>query len=138
MKKFAKIMAVALVAVLALAALVACGPNSNPEKAAQALKDKKYVVTAVIPDDSAAGKLAQAGLDITAKAAGLEEGDIIATITATNGEEGITITYFKNASVASKYWKENKDKVEKKDGWVTKQSGSMVYSGTEQAVKDAR
>ena len=135
MKKFAKIMAIALVAVMALAVLVACGPNSNPEKAAKALKDKKYVVTSVIGAD---GKLVQAGLDAIAKAAGLEEGDIIATVTATNGEEGISITYFKNASVAGKYWKENKDKIEDKDGWVTKKSGSIIYTGTEQAVKDAR
>ena len=135
MKKFAKITAVALVVVMALAVLVACGPNSNPAKAAKALEDKKYAVVSVIGADS---KLNQASLDLIAKAAGLEAGDIIATVTGTNGNEGISITYFKNASVASKYWKENKDKIEKKDGWVVKQSGAMVYSGTEQAVKDAK
>ena len=134
MKKFAKVMAVALVAVLALTALVACGPASKPDKAVKALEDKKYGVVAVIGSESSAKQLI---LDGIAKLAGLEEGDIIATIEATSGNESIMITYFKNASVASKYWKENKDKVEKKEGWVTKQSGAMVYSGTEQAVKDA-
>ena len=135
MKKFAKITAVALVAVLALAALVACGPASDPKKAVKALEDKKYVVTAVIGADSSAKQLV---LDGIAKAAGLEAGDIIATVTATNGNEGISITYFKNASAAKTFWDKNKDDIEQKDGWVTKRSGSMIYTGTEQAVKDAR
>ena len=137
MKKFAKITALVLVAVMALALLVACGPASKPEKAAQALEKKGYKVASVIPDDSATGKLAQASLDVIAKAAGLEEGDIVATVTASNGEEGISITYFKNASVAKKYWDKNKDKVEKKEGWTVAQSGAMVYMGTDQAIKDA-
>ena len=47
MKKFAKITAVALVAVLALAVLVACGPASSPDKAEKALKSNEYVVTNV-------------------------------------------------------------------------------------------
>ena len=135
MKKFAKIMAVALVAVMALAALVACGPASDPKKAAKALEDKKYVVSAVIGADSSAKQLV---LDGMAKGVGLEAGDIIATVTATNGDEGISITYFKNASAAKTFWDKNKDSIEKKDGWVTKRSGSIIYTGTEQAVKDAR
>ena len=128
-------MAVALVAVMALAVLVACGPASNPKKAAKALEDKKYVVSAVIGADSSAKQLV---LDGIAKGAGLEAGDIIATVTATNGDEGISITYFKNASAAKTFWDKNKDSIEKKDGWVTKRSGSIIYTGTEQAVKDAR
>ena len=138
MKKFARIMAVALVAVLALAALVACGPASDPEKAAAALKENGYAVASVIGSDSVAGKVAQATLDAIAIAAGLEAGDITATVTATNGNEGISITYFKSASAAKTFWDKNKDSIEKKDGWVTKISGSMIYTGTEQAVKDAR
>ena len=135
MKKFAKITAVALVAVLALAALVACGPASDPKKAEKALKDKGYVVSAVVGAD---GALIQASLDVVAKAAGLEAGDIIATVTGTNGNEGISITYFKNASAAKTFWDKNKDDIESKDGWVTKRSGSIIYTGTEQAIKDAR
>ena len=143
MKKFAKITAVALVAVLALAALVACGPASDPKKAEKALKDKKYAVTAVVGAD---GALVQTGLDVTAKAMGLEAGDLIATVNATNGEEGIMIYYFKNASVARGYWNDHKEDREKlleeakkndKD-LVIKISGSMIYQGTSQAVKDAR
>ena len=135
MKKFAKVMAVALVAVLALAALVACGPASKPEKAAAALKKNGYAVESVIGSEST---LKQVALDATAKAAGLEAGDIIATVMATNGDEGIAITYFKSASVAKAYWNANKDKIVEREGWVSKLSGSMVYTGTEQAVKDAR
>lgn len=135
MKKFVKVAALALVAVLALAALVACGPNTDPKKAQKALEDKGYAVVAVVGSDSA---LAQTGLDITAKAAGLEAGDIIATVTATNGDEGISITYFKSAAVAKTFWDKNSGDIEKKEGWVTKRSGSIIYTGTEQAVKDAR
>ena len=43
MKKFAKVMSVALVAVLALAVLVACAPASNPKKAAEALDKNGYI-----------------------------------------------------------------------------------------------
>ena len=134
MKKFAKIMAVALVAVMALAAFVACGPATDPKKAEKALKDKGYAVVTVVGADS---KLAQASLDLAAKAAGLEAGDIIATVSGTNGNEGISITYFKNAAAAKTFWDKNSGEVEKKDGWVTKRSGAMIYTGTEQAVKDA-
>ena len=38
MKKFAKVMALALIAVLSLAVLVSCGPASDPDKAEAALK----------------------------------------------------------------------------------------------------
>ena len=135
MKKFAKITAVALVAVLALAALVACGPASDPKKAEKALKDNGYTVVAVVGAD---GALVQAGLDIVAKAAGLEAGDITATVEATKGSETISITYFASASAAKTFWDKNKDNITEKEGWVTKRSGSMIYTGTEQAVKDAR
>ena len=135
MKKFAKIMAVALVAVLTIAALVACGPASKPDKAVAALKENGYAVVSVIGADSSAKQLI---LDGIAKAAGLQAGDIIATVEATNGNEGISITYFKSASVAKSYWNANKDKMVEKEGWVNKLSGSMIYTGTEQAVKDAR
>ena len=135
MKKFAKVMAVALVAVMALALCVACGPASKPDKAAAALKENGYSVVSVIGSESSAKQLI---LDGIAKAAGLEAGDITATVEATNGNEGITITYFKNASVAKTFWNANKDKMVEKDGWVNKLSGSMIYTGTEQAVKDAR
>ena len=143
MKKFAKIMAVALVAVMALAVLVACGPATDPKKAAEALEKKEYVVTATIGADST---VKQAALDVQAIAMGLKAGDIIATVIATNGEEGITITYFKDASVAKGYWNDHKEDIEKlqeqakekEQDLVIKLSGSMIYQGTSQAVKDAR
>ena len=146
MKKFAKVMAVALVAVMALAVLVACGPASDPEKAAKALKDNGYTVAAVIGSDSTEGKLAQASLDVVAKAMGLKAGDLVASVNGTKGEDGIMIYYFKSAKVARDYWNDHKEDIEKqkdeakKDGkdLVIKISGSMIYQGTSQAVKDAR
>lgn len=136
MKKFAKITAVVLVAVMALAVLVACGPASDPKKAEKALKDNGYTVVAVIGAD---GALVQAGLDAIAVAAGLEKGDIIATVTANKGSDGISITYFKSASAAKSFWNDKKDDLEKKeDDWVVKCSGSIIYAGTKQAVKDAK
>lgn len=146
MKKFAKVMAVALVAVMALAVLVACGPASDPEKAAKALKDNGYTVASVIGSDSTEGKLAQASLDVVAKAMGLKAGDLVASVTGTKGEDGIMIYYFKSAKVARDYWNDHKEDIEKQkkeakeegQDLVINISGSVVYSGTKQAVKDAR
>ena len=130
MKKTIKILALALVAVLAVAMLVACGPASNPDKAEKALEGNGYAVAKVT---------SALILDPQAIAAGLEKGDIVATITASNKDgEMISITYFKSSSVASKYWKEHKDEVPDDDKVVVKKSGKMIYFGTKQAIKDAK
>lgn len=133
MKKFAKVMAVALVAVMALAVLVACGPASDPDKAVKALKDNGYT----------AGKVS----------AGSYEG-LTAVVTGTKGALGallgkdefqfITIYYFESASAANDAWdsiKSESDKnSNKKDDsdWVVKKSGKIIYFGTKQAAKDAQ
>ena len=132
MKKFAKIMAVALVAVMAVAILVACAPASDPDKAVAALKKNGYT----------AGKVSAGSYE------GLE-----AMVTGTKGALGallgkddfqfITIYYFKDSKSANDAWdaiKSESDKSSnKKDSdWVVKKSGKIIYFGTKQAAKDAR
>ena len=82
--------------------------------------------------------MSQSSLDAQAKLAGLKAGDIIATINATNGDESISITYFKSASVARDYWNSNKEDLEnmqeKDDNIVVKRSGSIIYSANQNKI----
>ena len=126
MKKFAKIMAVVLVAAMALAVLVACGPASDPDKAKAALEANGY--TAVnLPTGGIAGVKA-----IVSGTKGLLSGNA----------QTITIYYFNDADAANDAWEEIKQKSDSegkdKSDWVIAKSGTMIYYGTSQAVKDAR
>lgn len=115
MKKFAKVMAITLIAVLSLALLVSCGPNSNPDKAAAALKDKGYLVIYTKRDDLGAAM-----------------GKLDYKIIATNGDETITISWFQNADDAQAEYDEiSKNLKNKQAGHI----GKMVWIGTNQAVK---
>lgn len=138
MKKFAKIAAVALVVVLSLAALVACGPNSDPEKAIAALKKNGY--KAAKDDTVIPAALRLLGVKV----------DSVVTGTKTSGEgdnakiDHVTIIYFASADQA----KENMSKIEeyakKNDSdsngsdWEIKQSGAMIYYGTKAGISAAR
>ena len=128
MKKFAKVMAVVLVAVMAMAILVACGPASDPDKAVEALKKNEY---AAAKDTILAGTLKLLGV-----------GDIKAVVVGTNGAESITIVYFDDASAANDAWDKLSDYAEdqKKDSsdWQVKKSGAMIYWGTSAAIKAAK
>ena len=137
MKKFAKVMAVALVAVMALAVLVACAPASDPDKAVEALKKHEY----------AAGK--ETLLANTLKALGVEglEAVVKGTKSVQNGDktklETVTIVYFKDSKTAKDAWSKledyaNKDNKDKDSDWTVKQSGAMIYWGTSAAIKAAR
>ena len=138
MKKFAKIAAVALVVVLSLAALVACGPNSDPEKAISALKKNDYA--AAKDDNVIPAALRLLGVKV----------ESVVTGTKTSGEgdntkiDHVTIIYFASADQA----KENMSKIEeyakKNDSdsngsdWEIKQSGAMIYYGTKAGISAAR
>ena len=152
MKKFAKITAVVLVAVLALAVLVACGPASDPQKALDALKKHGYETTgSVIAADGLISKTACDGMGVTF---GVKSGELIAMIVGMKLEETededvdgemISIYYFSSADVAKQAWegsffqklKEEAEKDEDNDA-VIKLSGSMIYAGTSAAIKAAR
>lgn len=131
MKKLVKVTAVALVAVMALTLLVACGPASNPDKALAALKENGYTATKI--------------------SAGSYEG-LTAVVTGTKGlfsalfggddVQFITIFYFESSKAANDAWdaikaESNKEQLDGSD-WVVEKSGSMIYYGTKQAVKDAK
>ena len=123
MKKFTRILCLTLVAVMLCAALVSCGgPAKNPDDAKAALKENGYLV---MPTDK--------------------------VITAINIKTGdaIIITYYDDAEAA----KEAMDKIDEDRIATMKstmqvredqelvgpaRSGSMIYFGTKQAVKDAK
>ncbi len=121
-KSIVKILALSLVAVMICMTLVACGPNSNPDKAAEALEEAGYTV---ITDEN--------------------EDEGITTVTAynmENMEDFIVIMYFEDSGDAKDAWDEVKDEAKEYedvyDDFVCKKSGKMIYMGTKQAVKDAK
>ena len=94
MKKFAKITAVVLVAVMALAVLVACGYPSDPDKAKEKLEKQGYTI--IMFNENPTGL-----------------SDYKAMITASkldddNNGTMIAITYFKDADAAKKAYDEAK------------------------------
>lgn len=129
MKKTIRLIAVAMVAVMLCLSLASCGgPNADPEKAVDALKENGLIAVKV-PNF----------LDI---------GDIDTTVSGTGKIDGefahITIFYFEEAEDANDAWDDIQDKYEdaKKDNedadWVCKKSGKMIYYGTKNAVKAAK
>lgn len=139
MKNFSKVLACALVTVFAVLCLVACAPNSNPDKAVEALENKGYIVVAT---KGAALSFIELG--------GCEHGDVSAFVTATKVNEDktletVTIVYFKDASTCKDKWESVKSYLVKKDGekaedsdYTVERSGKMIYAGTEAAIKAAR
>lgn len=135
MKKFAKIMAVALVAVLAMAALVACAPASDPDKAVAALKKHEYSAGKDTLVAAALNGLGISGLNAVVKGTkSVKNGD-------KNKLETVTIAYFTDAKAAKASWEKIKsyaenDKSDDSD-WTVKQSGKLIYWGTKAAINAA-
>ncbi len=134
MKNLVRVLSLALVAVLLGAALVSCGgPNADPEKAAEALKEADYLVTTT---DS------KIGVAAAEEIYDIENLDCIVNAIAKGN--AIKIFYFEDAASARDAYDEMEDDIdeilediEEKDV-VAKCSGKMVYFGTKQAVKDAK
>lgn len=135
MKKFSKVLALCLVTVFAALSLVACAPNSNPEKAEANLKDKGYKATRLTDAIT---------LTATELVLGCTRGDIVTIVSGTKiGEDKtdtVTVIYFKDASVAKKCWdkaneKYGKSESDDEDDWVIDRSGKMIYYGTKDGVK---
>lgn len=97
MKKFAKIMAVALVAVLVLAALTACGYNSDPKKAEANFKKQGYDAL-YVPNPLTAGNI---------------EGTLTATKKDGNKTITIVVTYYRNTDAAKSAYEDAKASLER-------------------------
>ena len=138
MKKFAKIAAIALVVVMSLAMLVACAPNSNPDKALEALKKNGYTAAKdanVVP----------AALTLV----GVKGVDTVISGTKSSGEgddakvDHVTVIYFASADQAKAAWDKVKSYAEKEEDskdsdWTITQSGKMIYYGTKAGIAAAR
>ena len=138
MKKLVKVLALVMVVAMSLALLVACAPNSDPDKAKDALKENGY--TATISKDAIT-------LGITEALLGCERGDMVAIVTGTTTDadkhlQTVTIYYFKDGAVANKVYdkvkSESDEKSKDESNWTLAKSGSMIYYGTSAAIKAAR
>ncbi|MBE6589418.1 MAG: hypothetical protein E7643_04495 [Ruminococcaceae bacterium] len=137
MKKALRLIALSMVLIVAIMALASCAkPNSDPEKAKEALEDAGYSVD--LTNDSV--KLLAANA--------IYGGDVEAVVSAfkldleeEENNEAIVIIYYEDAEAADdafetveKYADEEAD--EDVD-YEIKKSGNMIWFGTKDAVKDA-
>lgn len=139
MKKFTKILALALVAIMSLVVFAACAPNADPVKAEAALKENGYTVI------NGSGLLFGA-------LAGVKDVDCVVTgslLVKGEGDEEdkfehVTIVYFESEEAAEAAWEKMQDYAAEDDedaeesDWTIKLSGAMIYYGTSAAIKAAR
>ena len=136
MKKSIRLLALAMVTVMLCLTLASCGgPNADPDKAVDALKENGVTW---------AGKDAVI-IPGALKIMGVEGVDTVVSGTGKIEDEyaHITIIYFEDSASAKDAWedvqefadgKKNKDA---KD-WVCKKSGKMIYFGTKAAIAAAK
>lgn len=142
MKKLTRILAVALVLLTLVTVLAACSakPNADPASAKKALEQNHYVVYA--SDSELPAAYAEQGV-----------ANVTYVINATRVEttkkgkqeaEGVTILYFENEAAAKAALSKATDllNIQSSDSiaskYVVKQSGSMIYAGTKNAIKAAK
>ena len=137
MKKTVRLLALALVTVMVCLTLASCGgPNPDPDKALESLKDNGVTFagkdTLIVP---AALKLAGVdGIDCVVSGTGKID----------DKYAHITIIYFDEAADATDAFEKVEDYADKNKGdaedsdWVFKKSGKMIYYGTKDAVKAAK
>ena len=124
MKKFVRILALTLVAVMLCASLASCGgPNKDPEKALASLKEEGY--TAVKVGDYVSGtKIVE------------EDGKQMM--------EHVTIYYYETKDDATAAMEKiqklaDEEKDDDNTDWVgATQSGNIIYFGTKAAIKAAK
>ncbi len=130
MKKALKIVAIMLVAVMSLAVLAACAPNSDPEKALAGLKEAGYSATKLPAFGIAGATSVVSGTKVEKD----DEGNTVI--------QHVTIYYFESAAKAEEAWdtiksKSESDKENDSD-WTIESSGAMIWYGTSAAIKAAR
>ena len=126
--------ALCLVVVLCCGLLAACGgPNTDPDAAKAALEKNGYTALKI-----EYGFNLQSALLLGLTAAGVD--DIDTVVNGTKDSETVTIIYFDSAEDAKEEMDDVQDYVEKisGDNWICKQSGNMIYYGTEAAIKAAK
>ncbi len=133
MKNTIKLIALALVLTLSVVMLASCfGPNANPEKAIESLKENDYKAA---KDDTV--------LPLIFTGLGIKDVDTVVTGTAIIDDKGehVTIVYFEDADAATAAWDKVKEYAEKEDkeeedtDWTIDKSGKMIYWGTKAAIK---
>lgn len=136
MKKFAKILSLMLVVVIA-AMFVACAPASDPDKAVSALEKNGYTAAKDANIAPAALRLfGVSGVDCVVTGACAEEGK----------EGSVSIVYFSSSKDANAAWDkiqeyakdEKEDEGNEDSDWQIKKSGKMVYWGNSNGIKAAR
>ena len=136
MKKIISFVCLLALTLSCLFAFTACGaPNSDPDKALEALKSNG--VNWAAKDDKVIPGLL--------KIAGVDNIDCVVSGTGKIDDDyaHITIIYFDTAKDANEAWDDIQDRAEdeKKDAedsqWVCKKSGKMIYYGTKNAIKAA-
>lgn len=132
MKKAIKLIALALVLTLSVLTLASCiPPNSDPDKAIDALKDNDYKA---VHDDTI--------IPLALKLMGVDDIDDVVTGTKIVDDklEHVTIIYFEDADAAKDAWEDVKEYAEEnKDDedtdWTIAKFGKMIWYGTEDAIK---
>ena len=137
MKKTLRIFALTLVAVMLCLTLASCGgPNADPDKAVEALKEND--VAWAVKDEY--------GVPAALKLAGVDGVDCVVTGTGKIDDKyaHVTIVYFDEAADAKEAYEkvedfaENYKKEAEDSDWVIKKSGKMIYYGTKDAIKAAK
>ena len=127
-KNIFRIISFVLMTVVSCAFLSACSPLSDSDKTSESLEAAGYSVIY----NTGEGEANAAALPQGAKA----------TILAYNGNEFINITYYEDAETAEEAWDavlQSTQEIQKNyEDFVCEKSGSVIYYGTEQALKDAK
>lgn len=133
MKKFTKILALTLVLVMSVVMLASCGgPNADPDKAVDALKDNGYEASQdkrMVP--------------VLSALIGIEKLEsVVSAVKADDEFDAITIFYFEDKAAANDAWDKVEDyindEIDDDADWIVKKSGAMIYAGSKDAIKAAK
>ena len=136
MKNFLKVAALALVAIMLVVSLVSCAPNSNPDKAVEGLKSKGYTAvkdSAALPTVLTLAQVKGVDCVVTGVKAAEKDGE---------KDNSVVIIYFTDSDSAKNAVEGVKKAITKiggteEDAKNIKQSGKLVYFGTDDAISAA-